>query len=122
MHFLLGGAPALFLACDATEDYGFDFRTNSKKVESNLESELQGQTYTRFGCRWKIYPFYSENGVKKTAADIRRRKRGPFDSAKNHKHLRRKRQSVTAKREKSQTPKLVKVRLGQVRLGKAKLG
>jgi len=41
-----------------------------------------------------------------------------FDSAKNHKRQRRKRQSVTAKREKSQTPKFVKVRLGQVRLGK----
>jgi len=33
--------------------------------------------------------------------------RGAFDSAKNHKHQRRKRQSVTAKREKSQTPKFV---------------
>jgi len=31
--------------------------------------------------------------------------RGAFDSAKNHKRQRRKRQSVTAKREKSQTPK-----------------
>jgi len=29
---------------------------------------------------------------------------GTFDSAKNHKSQRRKRQSVTAKREKSQTP------------------
>jgi len=42
---------------------------------------------------------------------------GAFDSAKNHKRQRRKRQSVTAKREKSQTPKFVKVRLGQVKLG-----
>jgi len=33
--------------------------------------------------------------------------RGAFDSAKNHKRQRRKRQSVTAKREKSQTPKFV---------------
>jgi len=33
--------------------------------------------------------------------------RGTFDSAKNHKGQRRKRQSVTAKREKSQTPKFV---------------
>ena len=32
---------------------------------------------------------------------------GAFDSAKNHKRQRRKRQSVTAKREKSQTPKVV---------------
>jgi len=32
---------------------------------------------------------------------------GAFDSAKNHKRRRRKRQSVTAKREKSQTPKFV---------------
>jgi len=32
---------------------------------------------------------------------------GTFDSAKNHKRQRRKRQSVTAKREKSQTPKFV---------------
>jgi len=30
---------------------------------------------------------------------------GTFDSANNHKRQRRKRQSVTAKREKSQTPK-----------------
>jgi len=42
--------------------------------------------------------------------------RGAFDSAKNHQRQRRKRQSVTAKRERSQTPKLVEVRLGQVRL------
>jgi len=35
------------------------------------------------------------------------RKRGAFDSAKSHKRQRRKRQSVTAKREKSQTPKFV---------------
>jgi len=32
---------------------------------------------------------------------------GAFDSAKNHKRQRRKRQSVTTKREKSQTPKFV---------------
>jgi len=32
---------------------------------------------------------------------------GAFDSAKNHKRQRRKRQSVSAKREKSQTPKFV---------------
>jgi len=41
---------------------------------------------------------------------------GAFDSAKNHKRQRRTRQCVTAKREKSQTPKFVKARLGQVRL------
>jgi len=33
--------------------------------------------------------------------------RGAFDSAKNHKRQRRKRQSVTTKRKKSQTPKFV---------------
>jgi len=33
--------------------------------------------------------------------------RGAFDSTKNHKRQRRKRQSVDAKREKSQTPKFV---------------
>jgi len=33
--------------------------------------------------------------------------RGAFDSAKNHTRQRRKRQSVTDKREKSQTPKFV---------------
>jgi len=33
--------------------------------------------------------------------------RGAFDSAKNHKRQRRKRQSVTAKRRKSQTPMFV---------------
>jgi len=32
---------------------------------------------------------------------------GAFDSAKNHKRQRRKRQSVTANRKKSQTPKFV---------------
>jgi len=32
---------------------------------------------------------------------------GAFDSAKNHKRQRRKRRSVTTKREKSQTPKFV---------------
>ena len=41
---------------------------------------------------------------------------GAFDSAKNHK-----RQFVTAKREKSQTPKFVEVRLGEVRLGKVSI-
>jgi len=34
-------------------------------------------------------------------------KRGAFDSAKNHKRQRHKRQSVIAKREKSQKPKFV---------------
>jgi len=34
-------------------------------------------------------------------------KRVPVISAKNHKRQRRKRQSVTAKREKSQTPKVL---------------
>jgi len=33
--------------------------------------------------------------------------RGAFDSAKNHKRQLRERQSVTAKREKSQTPKVL---------------
>jgi len=33
--------------------------------------------------------------------------RGAFDSAKNHKRQRRKRQSVTAKREKLHTPMFV---------------
>jgi len=39
--------------------------------------------------------------------DLIGRIRGAFDSAKNHKRQRRKRQSVTAKRERSQTPKFV---------------
>jgi len=47
---------------------------------------------------------------------------GAFDSAKNHKRQRRKRQSVTAKREKSQTPKFVYVRLGQASWGSFRLG
>jgi len=38
---------------------------------------------------------------------LRSKTRGSFNSAKNHKRQRRKRQSVTAKREKSQTPKFV---------------
>jgi len=42
---------------------------------------------------------------------------GAFDSAKNHDRQRRKSQSVTAKRQKSQTPKFVEFRLGQVKLG-----
>jgi len=42
--------------------------------------------------------------VKKKQSRV---ERGAFDSDKNHKRQRRKRQSVTAKREKSQTPKLV---------------
>jgi len=37
--------------------------------------------------------------------------RGAFDSAKNHKRQRRKRQSVTAQRENSQTPKFVRSKL-----------
>jgi len=47
------------------------------------------------GCCSKIYGFCSN------------KKWGAFDSAKNLKSHRRKRQSVTAKREKSQTPKFV---------------
>ena len=39
--------------------------------------------------------------------EFTRKYRGAFDSAKNHKRQHRKRQSVTAKREKSQTPKFV---------------
>jgi len=46
--------------------------------------------------------FYGEEKRKK-----KKKKRGAFDSAKNHKLQRRKRQSVTAKRKKSQTPKFV---------------
>ena len=45
-----------------------------------------------------------------------RRGGGAFISAKNHKRQRRKRQSVTAKREKSQTQKFVRVNLRQDRL------
>ena len=41
------------------------------------------------------------------AQTVHYKNRGAFDSAKNHKRQRRKRQSVTAKREKSQTPKFV---------------
>jgi len=37
----------------------------------------------------------------------RLKSRGAFDSAKNHKRQRHKRQPVTAKREKSQTPKVL---------------
>jgi len=48
--------------------------------------------------------------------------RGAFDSAKTHKRQRRKRQSVTAKREKLLTPvKFLYVRLGQVRLSQVRL-
>jgi len=46
---------------------------------------------------------YSKNETHLLGSSIR----GAFDSAKNHKRQRRKRQSVTAKREKSQTPKFV---------------
>jgi len=42
-----------------------------------------------------------------TAPRLKVLERGAFDSAKNHKRQRRKRKSVTAKREKSQTPKFV---------------
>jgi len=41
---------------------------------------------------------------KNNLYELRRR---AFDGAKNHKRQRRKRQSVTAKREKSHTPKFV---------------
>jgi len=44
---------------------------------------------------------------KKTTSYDTGFEKGAFDSAKNHKRQRRKRQSVTAKREKSQTPKFV---------------
>jgi len=50
-----------------------------------------------------ISPFYSSFFIYFFKAKLW----GAFDSAKNHKRQRRKRQSVTAKRGKSQTPKFV---------------
>jgi len=58
---------------------------------------------------------YSSEAVDKSSEPYKRW--GAFDSAKNNKRQRRKRQSVTANREKSQTPKFVYARLGQARLG-----
>jgi len=48
-------------------------------------------------------------GKKRKTNGYQQRKifEGAFDSAKNHNRQRRKRQSVTAKREKSQTPIIV---------------
>jgi len=48
----------------------------------------------------RFSPLHKEN-------DFDASTRGAFDSAKNNKRQRRKHQSVTAKREKSQTPKFV---------------
>jgi len=53
----------------------------------------------------KVRRVYVRLSIMETVTNLRCR--GAFDSAKNHKHQRRKRQSVTAKREKSQTPKFV---------------
>jgi len=47
------------------------------------------------------------NEICKNLCEKNTCKRVAFDSAKNHKRQRRKRQSVTAKQEKSQTPKFV---------------
>jgi len=50
---------------------------------------------------------FDSPGVISGSMNVLLGKRGAFDSAKNHKRQRRKCQSVTAKREKSQTPKFV---------------
>jgi len=62
---------------------------------------------------WKHHVVDSGPQPKQTESSFRG---GACDSAKNHKRQRRKRQSVTAKREKSQTPKFV-YRLGYVKVG-----
>jgi len=53
---------------------------------------------------WSTVSFFGFWRILRSAALIIT---GAFDSAKNHKRQRRKRQSVTAKREKSQTPEFV---------------
>jgi len=60
----------------------------------------------------RIYIWETSTHFKKTWMYFKWTGWGAYDSAKNHKRQRRKRQSVTAKRGKSQTP----YRLGQVRL------
>jgi len=59
------------------------------------------------GASVPISALHLATQIKAHEVTIRTLKRGAFDSAKNHKRQRRKRQSVTAKREKSQTPKFV---------------
>jgi len=56
------------------------------------------------GYRYGVNLVFSSNVVPEFCCSTQG---GAFDSAKNHKRQRRKRQSVTAKREKSQTPKFV---------------
>jgi len=50
---------------------------------------------------------YDNTRGRKSNFENKCSERRAFDNAKNHKRQRRKRQSVTAKREKSQTPKFV---------------
>jgi len=79
----------------------------------------RGRIFLRQGCAKIIAFLYRSPSMQTTrpfakAATILRgirapllQKPGAFDSAKNHKRQRRKRQYVTAKREKSQTPTFV---------------
>jgi len=77
------------------------------RIAISMKLKSNHSAYYGFWCLWlkflkKIYctrfDFKSKTGIFYG---------GAFDSAKNHKRQRRKRQSVTAKREKSQTPKVV---------------
>jgi len=63
--------------------------------------------YNRLGVIMLSTCLASQNQTLRWLAEFGCRVRGALDSAKNHKRQRRKRQSVTAKREKSQTPKFV---------------
>ena len=53
------------------------------------------------------YTFFPRFKIDPFVVHLAQEEREAFDSAKNHKRQRRKRQSVTAKREKSLTPKFV---------------
>jgi len=87
----------------------------------NNSKALPGGPYSQLCMETEIHVFHSkQNGFSYNAAVLtpqvviilqagwRVIRRGAFDSAENHqRRQRRKRQSVTAKREKSQTPKFV---------------
>jgi len=68
----------------------------SHRVESSLKVSFQSERVQELNYD-NILEIFS---LKMYPCKVR----GAFDSAKNHKRQRRKRQSVTAKQEKSQTP------------------
>jgi len=77
-----------------------DLRILTNQLEALGHSNSDSENMVTISLIWALLLTSAQLAIRRVAVI----------SAKNHKRQRRKRQSVTAKREKSQTPKFVKVR------------